>query len=370
MRPVRVLLVSQSLGAGGSERQLTEIAKALDRSRFDPRVGYFRSGGIRILELEAAGVPVVAFPFTSLRSLQALHSLHRLRHYLREERIEIVHSFDPSGNMFAVPVARLAGTTVVLSSQRSLRSLRGSGQRRILRWTDSLVQGTVVNSKAVRTALMEEDGIASERIHLCHNGVDTTRFRPFRRRTHTSAPVIGCICVLRPEKGLALLLHAFAQILREYPLARLRIIGSGPAGPDLQNLSARLGLSQACEFLPTMDQVAEAMQEIDIFVLPSLSEAMSNSLMEAMACGCCAVASDVGGNPELVSHGITGLLFRSGDSTHLASVLGQLLADPTLRLTLGESGCRRMHSEFTLETSAQTMGQIYDFYLNRLVRTN
>ncbi|MEJ7607880.1 MAG: glycosyltransferase family 4 protein [Bryobacteraceae bacterium] len=363
MSSTRVLLVAQSLGAGGSERQLTEIAKALDRSQFDPRVACFRPGGIRTQELESAGVPVLSFPFTSLRSWQALHSLHQLKLYLREERIEILHGFDPPANMFAVPVARLAGTPVVLSSQRSLRSLRSPRQRRVLRWTDRLVQGTVVNSEAVRQALMKEDDIPFERIHLCRNGLNTNRFRPVLARTPNHAPLIGSVCVLRPEKGLETLIHAFAVILRKYPLARLRIIGSGPAEPELQSLSTKLNLKEACEFLPATANVAEALQEIDIFVLPSLSEAMSNSLMEAMACGCCAVASDVGGNPELVSDGSTGLLFRTGDEAHLASVLERLLADPAFQLTLGEAGCRRMHAEFTLEHSARTMGQIYDLHL-------
>ena len=108
-----------------------------------------------------------------------------------------------------------------------------------------------------------------------------------------------------------------------------------------------------------MASVAECLSGIDIFVLPSRSEALSNSLMEAMACGCCVIASDVGGNPELVRHNETGLLFPAGDAAALADALRSVLTNPAQRTRLAEAAVRFMHSGFSIRDSAARMGEIY-----------
>ena len=120
-----------------------------------------------------------------------------------------------------------------------------------------------------------------------------------------------------------------------------------------------------CHFEPAVGNVAPWLRAMDIFVLPSLSEALSNSLMEAMGCGCCAVASDTGGNPELVQDGQTGLLFPVGDAEALAARLGRLLDEPEYRLRLGVQAERRMQQHFTREQAARAMGGIYQEFLER-----
>src|SRR5262249_15058388 len=121
--PVPVLLLSQALTQGGSERQLTEIAKALDRARFIPHVSVLRPGGVRLEELRNARVPVELFELRSFASTAALGAAWRLRRYLASRRIQLVHSFDTPMNVFATPVAWLARTPVVLTSQRAYREL-------------------------------------------------------------------------------------------------------------------------------------------------------------------------------------------------------------------------------------------------------
>jgi glycosyltransferase involved in cell wall biosynthesis len=220
-----------------------------------------------------------------------------------------------------------------------------------------MVDAIVVNSEAVRRELTEADGAPPRLIHLCYNGIDAERFVP--PATPREGPlVIGVICALRPEKGLDTLLEAFAR-LRPETDAVLRITGSGPCLPQLQARAAELGLGRRCVFEPGTKQVAERLQAIDIFVLPSLSEAFSNSLMEAMACGCCVVASRVGGNPELVIDGESGLLFRAGDPADLAKYLALLVADAGLRQRLASGGVQRIREHFTIAQAAQRMAAIY-----------
>ena len=120
-----------------------------------------------------------------------------------------------------------------------------------------------------------------------------------------------------------------------------------------------------CHFQPAVGNVAPWLRAMDIFVLPSLSEALSNSLMEAMGCASCPVASDTGGNPELVQDGETGLLFGVGDAEALAARLALLLDDPEYRRELGAKAERRMEEHFTRQQAARAMGEIYLEFLER-----
>lgn len=120
-----------------------------------------------------------------------------------------------------------------------------------------------------------------------------------------------------------------------------------------------------CHFQPAERNVAPWLRAMDIFVLPSLSEALSNALMEAMGCGCCPVASDTGGNPELVVDGDTGLLFPVGDAEALAARLALLLDGPEYRRRLAAKAERRIEEHFTREQAARAMGAIYGEFLSR-----
>jgi glycosyltransferase involved in cell wall biosynthesis len=140
---------------------------------------------------------------------------------------------------------------------------------------------------------------------------------------------------------------------------KLAIIGSGPMRDLLEAEVRALGISEDCVFEPATKAVAQWLGAIDIFVLPSLSEALSNSLMEAMACGCCSVASNVGGNPELVRPGETGLLFEPRDVAGLSEVLRTLVTDEALRRRLAVAGQRMVRERFSVQVSAQRMGEIF-----------
>jgi glycosyltransferase involved in cell wall biosynthesis len=358
----KIMLLARELGLGGTERQLAETALALDRDRFEPHVGCFSGGGFRARELHDAGVPVVELGVRSFASASALHGARRLGSYLRRERIDLVHAFDVPLDLFAVPVARFYRAPVTLSSQRASRHLTPGNTHRLLRVTDRLANGIVVNSKAVARELTAEDGVPASKIRLVYNGIDTALFRKEGERAHLpwsdQVVVIGIVCALRPEKGLDLLLKAFDRVRANHPEARLAIVGSGPMLEPLRAIACG-----ACHFEPAVKNVAPWLRAIDIFVMPSRSEALSNSLMEAMACGCCPIASDVGGNPELVADGETGMLFPSGDVEALASRLEVVLRGTELRRRFAANAERRMHTEFTREAAAQRMGEVYAEFL-------
>jgi glycosyltransferase involved in cell wall biosynthesis len=360
-----VLLLVSELDLGGSERQMTEIAKTLDRSRFTPHVGCFRPEGIRSAELMAMGVPIVHFPLDSFASFGALREACRLESFIRRYGIRLVHAFDYPTTLFAVPVARCS-RAVPVSSQRSHRLLIPRKYRRLIRITDRIAAAVVVNCEFVRRHLQNDEGVPEGRIRLCYNGVDLEEFQPPQTPrnslAHDGRPTIGVVCALRPEKDLETLIRAFARLGRSG--WRLLIVGSGSKLGELRLKAEANGVAGDCTFVPATGQVAEWLRAIDIFVLPSRSEALSNSLLEAMACGCCPVASRVGGNPELICHGENGMLFEVGDVDHLTHVLETLVAFPALREQLAtKARCRA--KQFSIGASTSRMEEIYTELIER-----
>ena len=179
--------MSRTLGAGGTERQLAELAKTLDPDRFRVHVGCFYDDGFRAAELRQLGIPILALPVRSLLSVGAVEGIRLMRAYVRRHNIRLVHTFDPPMNFYGVIAARICRVPVILSSQRSFRTLRTPRERDGFSASpDRLVHGTVVNSAAVRQHLIEDDGIPASRLHLCYNGIDTNRFQSEPRPARTA----------------------------------------------------------------------------------------------------------------------------------------------------------------------------------------
>ena len=243
-----------------------------------------------------------------------------------------------------------------------------------MRLTDLLVDGTVVNSANLREHLIKHDGLKASRLALVYNSIDIERFAPVSEgspeRTEVLAgwsPVIGSTAMLRPEKGVDTLVEAFASLAHKAPSAGLLLVGGGPLQVRLEARIRELGLEDRVYFAGPVTDVLPWLRRMDIFVLPSLTEALSNSLMEAMACGCCAVATCVGGNPELVRDKETGLLFEPGDVEGLAAALRELIENQPLREELAAAGEKQILEKFTLRASAERMAEIYAELIERPV---
>jgi L-malate glycosyltransferase len=358
-----VLLLARELHQGGSERQLTEVALGLDRARFEPHVGAFRPDGMRGDELRNAGIPTVHFPVYSFRSAAAVAGFWRLVRYIRRHNIHLVHTFDAPLTVYAMPVVRYFTSAVAVSSQRGHRAL-APALRSLVRWTDRMVDGVVVNCKYLKSHLINDEQVAERLVHICYNGIDLGQFCPGPSNRPPSLPedalVVGVVCALRPEKGLLTLVDAFARVRPLRKEMKLVFVGSGSVLPDLRARAQEVGVAADCVWEPATSDVAKWLRTFDIFVLPSLSEALSNSLMEAMACGCPVIASDVGGNTEIVRGGETGLLFEPGNAGALAEALNRLIKDPSLRKTLGENGEKMIRHGFSRAASASRMAEIYE----------
>ena len=365
-----ILLTVRMLDQGGCERDLARVALNIDRTRFEPHVGCFFLEGVRLPDLTNAGIPVTEFPLRGLKSIASIsNTVRSFRAYVREHNIQLIHTYDGPSTMFLIPLARLARIPVLISSQLSLRELNTRREQGFLRFSDRFVDRLVVNSKAVLDDLEKHYAVPERKLALVYNGVDVNLFRAgekFRPAGVEEAPVvIGSIAALREEKQLHLLIDAFAAVRDVRPGVKLLIVGGGYDEQRLRERAATLRVEDGIVWIPAKTDVAEWMRAIDIFVLPSRSESFPNGLLEAMASGCCPVGSNVGGIPELVEDGRSGLLFPSGDSGALADRLRTLLTNDQLRIQLARAAYDRAHTLFTLDRFVANTSNLYSTLLSQ-----
>lgn len=365
--PIPVMLLARELNYGGIERDVSKYARHLSQYGIAPHVGCFRPGGVRWNEIEAAGVPAVEIPLTSFKSPSAFTALRSARAYFLKNKIRLVHGFDDAASLAAALSGRWSGIPA-LSSQLCFRNLSSLGNRMFLRVTDRFASGVFVNCNAVADDLQTGWKVQGDRIHLCYNGFEPGEFNPVgRQRPETlrgASVVIGLVSLLREEKNLAVLLKAFAKVISSHPAARLLLVGSGPGEGQLKEMARDLGISSQCVFEPATAMPAYWMRAIDIFVLPSRSEAFSNALLESMACGCCPVASRVGGTPELVRDGVHGFLFDANNPDELADILTRLASEPDRMRKAADEATAFVHRKLNIDVATARLAEIYHFMVS------
>lgn len=282
--------------------------------------------------------------------------------YLRDHQIRIVHAFDVPTSIFAAPAAALYRTPVILTSMLGHRDAFPRPEQILLSFSDHFADRIVVNSQAVQRHLIGR-GLPQEKLFVAHNGYQPGFFyppsgpRPRPAALADATAVVGCVCVMRPEKNIALLIEAFAKA--KTPGAKLLLVGSGPMRDPWMKLAAQLLAPSDYHFEPGRPDVEAVFQSIDIFVLPSSTESFPNALLEAMASGCASIASRVGGIPELITEGQTGFLFEPGNGEALTALLSRLLGNPGLVRQTGERAAAHVKDNFSMEVYCHRLEQFY-----------
>ncbi len=345
---------------------MAHLATRLDPSRFDVHVACLQQAGPLYGEMASCGLPLTSYPIKGFLRPGTLRQQWRFVAYLKREAIDIVHAYGFYPIVFAVPVARLAGSRVVLASIRDSGDPWTRAQRLVQKYASRLAHCILVNAAAVRAQLRSE-GYARRAIAVIRNGVDVDRFAP-RPPDETlrsalglppRAPLVVAVSRLNPMKGIDDYLKAMAILAGRFPEARFVIVGDGGSRRELEEQARQLGLAERVAFTGTKLDVAAILSQAAVSVAPSLSEGLSNVVLESMAAGVPVVATRVGGTPEILDDGVTGLLVSPGDAPALAVAIGRLLENPALAQRLGQAARARMVNGFSMDHMVRQTEGLY-----------
>ncbi len=377
--PKRIVHVVHSLHVGGLENGLVNLLNRLDPERFRQTVCCLTSAGklaerIKVpgVEIMELNVPVGQFRFPLLRLTKMFHRLSP----------NIVHTRGwPTVD--AVFAARCAGVSYLVHGEhgREHSDVEGKNWKRnqIRRLVGHVVDRYVIVCDFFRLWLNEMCRVKNERIVYIPNGVDTEKFRPLdsgsalearpsdmrkRLRSQLGLPpnpvLVGTVGRLDPVKDFPTLMKGFRQIKDHFSGAKLVIVGDGPVRSNLSHLGEELGLDSSLIWLGERNDIPELLRSFDIFVQTSIFEGMSNTILEAMASSLPIIATDTGGNPEVVSNGENGILVPVGGVTELSVALQKYLSDPVLRYKHGSNSRRRAIDCFDLSLMAARYAEMYE----------
>jgi glycosyltransferase involved in cell wall biosynthesis len=360
---IRVVHVSLGLDIGGQERMLAEFARHADRARFDLLFISLTNRGRLAHTIEDLGWPVIALEQPLGIQPRLIWSM---REVFRAKACDVVHTHDDRPLLygsFAVKLARVR--RYVHTQHHGLLPQMTPRQRKLAAWAGRLADAFVcVSHDAART--MEATGLPSGRISVLHNGIDLEKYT--YQEPCDRGPAVT-VARLSPEKDIANLLRAAALIVPSAPDFGLQIAGDGPQRGELTKLARSLGLENHVRFLGEVSDVPALLKQARLFVLPSQTEGISLTILEAMACGLPVVATHVGGTPEVVEQGATGLLVPPRDPEALARALLRLWCNPVEGRDMGRAGRLRVEASFDIRTMVAGYEKLYEEAIPCLTRS-
>jgi len=373
MRKVNVLHVIPALGFGGAERQVVTLAAGLDRCRYAPTVCCMRKSGPLAEALAERDVDVIVLGW---RTRYLPVSLLRLVRLMRSRRVDIVHTHLFDGGLWGRLAARLAGVPIIVHTEQGLNPWKRRRHIWYERFADRFTDRRIAVSEDIRCSRIRRESLDPAKLVVIHNSIDLAYFdlatiedpavAREALRLNGSQPLVGTVARLSHEKDIATFIEAAARVGACIADVRFVIVGDGPLRRDLEGLTGKLGLRERVIFTGARPDVRELLATMDVFVLPSLREGISVSLLEAMAMERPVVATAVGGTPEIIQDSGAGLLVPPRDTQALAEAITSLLRDPQRRARLGAAARERVREAFSAEACVAQVERLYEELLERV----
>ena len=359
--------------AGGGERFARQLTLNLDPDRFDRIYCVSRSESDEeradpataeaVEELGREGIEFIRLDRGSAADVLAWRPLLDL---MRSRRVDVLHSHKFGSNVWGAILSKRAGTPVFVAHEQTW-SFEGKPVRRFLdrRLISKRAAAFLAVSSEDRRRMIELEGIEAQKIVLVPNAVPPPGARAghdVRRELGIAedAPVIGTVCVFRPQKALGVLLRAVPGLRAEFPGLRVLIAGDGVELPRLEALVTSLGIAGTVAFIGLRNDVPDVLAAFDVFVLSSDYEGTPLAVLEAMGGGRPVVATRVGGVPDLIEDGVHGLLVPRQDPAALGDAVASLLRDPEHAREMGERARERRAREFDIAAAAARVGELYE----------
>jgi len=369
---LNVLQFIGSFHRGGSERQAVQILKLLrEEAAHNNFLAVLNDEGALRGEVEKIGfTEIPEFPLASFYDANFLRQLRKCARFLKENKIDIVHTHDFYTNVFGILAARLARVPVKIASKRETGMMRSKLQKTIESRIFKFADAVTVNAEAVKNYLIAE-GVAPEKIEVIYNGIDLKRLAPKetnRRKicedlglpTGESVKFITLVANLRHAvKNQAMFLRAAKKIAERFPDAHFVLAGEGDLKNDLERLAKDLGISQNAHFIGGRAEIPELLSASFAGVLSSVAEGFSNSILEYMAAKLPVVATNVGGAGEAIIETETGFLVESNDDAALAEKLIWLLENPAEAKKMGDAGGKLVAEKFSGAAQLKNVSELY-----------
>lgn len=360
----RILVVSDEMEVGGSQRQIVHLLLGAQRMGRAPALLYFRKPSFLLDALREAGIDVRRIDKRGAIDPGFLWALVK---HLRRGRYDVVHCFSITAEIWVRLALLLVPHTRLVSSIRGLGLDGPAWHWRAKRWIIRGSAAVISNSRAAVALVAERCRLAMERCVVVANGVQLPQPLPAAERAalrtelgiDASRPLLLFIGRLVLAKNVSLLLRALAALpTAQRPQAWLA--GDGPERAALQAEAERLQVNTSLRFLGERSDTARLLQAADLLVLPSREEGLSNVILEAMGSGVAVIATAVGGSPELIEDGVSGRLVGDDDSAALAAAIDELCADPARRQRLAARARAQAEARFSIDGMVAATLDTYD----------
>lgn len=360
---ISLFLMINDFEIGGSECQFTVLAHGISESAFQIHLGCVSRSGP--LAEQVGDIP--QFPLGgNLFGWKSLRTRLKLRRHLRSRHVQVAHAFDFYANLTLIPAARFARVPVIIGSHRQLGDLltpaKFRSQTAVFRWCDAVT----CNSQAAAERLAGA-GMPREKLSVIGNALPSAALEPVPAAL-TRCPDtlrVGMVARMNAQyKNHAGFLRIAAQIHQRMPDVEFLLVGDGPLRTELEQQAAALGLGERAIFLGDRRDIPAVLASMDVAVLTSDSESLSNSILEAMAARLPVVAYNVGGNAELVNDK-RGVLVAEKNETSFANAIYRLLSNPQLRKQQGDNARRFVLENFSLDRVRRRYENLYRALLDK-----
>ena len=391
MSKIKVLHIITRLIRGGAEQNTLLTVRGLERLGYDVSLAAgpsdewegnieedVRQAGVKLRLLHNLGREVSTW--------NDLLTLLKLYFYIKKERFDIVHTHVSKAGILGRWAAKLAGVPIIVHTTHGniFHGYFNSFFTKffiLLQKLTALITDKMITLTELEQKQWLEQGIGKSILYTAiGDGIDLKRFNPenvssptteavFRQMSRSEVRknlglsvndfVIGTVARIVPIKGHEYLIRSASDVIKEIPRAKFLIVGDGPLRKEMEKLAVLLGLAGQVIFLGVRKDVPELLSIMDLFVLPSLNEGMGMSLVEAMAMGLPVIATRVGGVPEVVTGGKTGILVPARDATAIAKAIVRLARDAKLARELAQAGYKKAHSAFGAEAMVDRISAVY-----------
>lgn len=354
---------------GGAEKQLYLLASSLNPGNFKPIVvQLIPDSRLKVSTGNVNGLELFHFPTSRFYGLGGFRQLGRLFSLARSKRVDIIHTFFEKSEVMGWLTARFSGVPIWITSRRDLGFKRKMIYEKIFRFSSKDCRRCIANCHAVKDTITKQGNLPDGKVEVIYNGLDLSVYQQPKNdqalrkelKIENGPHLVGMIANFNFEiKGHLYFLGAAKKILEKIPNVKFVLVGDGRLRFRYEEVARELNIKRDVYFLGKRVDVPNILSNLDVSVLSSTSEGLSNVILESMAAGKPVVATNIGGSPEMVVNAVTGYLVPPADSGAMATAIAALLENPDKAKAMGSAGRKVVQEKFTIEAMVNKYEELY-----------